>query len=326
MSASSGKTYLLLWGECDRVGWSLKTRRGLLPGFPPSSVDLPNSGTWDLTGYYRQAPLGPAISESASSSSPLLPTPVAQDSSTSAEAYLERKSRDGSQRTAVTSLAVVVRDCLLPTPTAGDGQGGGVRPTTAKQLTQPTGTGAGRSRLRDVALALIPTPVAADGQGSRIAHSEHPSGTKVSVPSQMVAMALLPTPTAHDAHGAKTPEQVQRQRERGGGVSNLNEVVLTLLPTPTAADAKSNAGQRDKPNRPKAGTTLTEAARGMALLPTPMARDGDGRTGGDNNTRRRMARGHGPMLPELMDYPLSPDCQTAPPGTTGLPSGDMRLF
>lgn len=77
---------------------------------------------------------------------------------------------------------------------------------------------------------------------------------------------------------------------------SLQMVALALLPTPTAADAKSNAGQRDKLNRPKAGTTLTEAARGMALLPTPMARDGDGRTGGGNNARRRMARRAWPEL------------------------------
>jgi len=208
MSAFCGTTYWLWWQDCDLDGWSLRTRQGLLPGFPPSSVALPASGTWDLTGYWPQAPLGPPIDETVSSL--LLPTPVAQDSSTSTEAFLERKSRDGSQRTTVTSLQVLMTGCLLPTPTAGD--------------------------------------------------------------------------------------------------------------------AKSSTGQKDQPDRPKAGTTLTEAARAMALLPTPMARDGDGRTGGANNARRRVERGHGPMLPEMLDWIGSSGCQTAPPETTGRPSGDMRLF
>ena len=211
MSGSSGKTYWLVWEDCDLDGWSLRTRRGLLPGFPPSCTDLPRSGTWDLTGYSPQPALVPATSASGSSSSPdLLPTPVAQDSSTGAEAYLRRKSRDGSERTVVTSLAVVARDCLLPTP--------------------------------------------------------------------------------------------------------------------TAADAKSTAGQRDKPNRPKAGTTLTEATHAIALLPTPTARDGDGRTAGGNNARRRMTRGDGPMLPELLDYLSSAGCQMAASETTAQRSGDTRLF
>ena len=212
MSGSSGKTYWLLWDECDLDGWRLRTRRGLLPGFPPSCTDLPSSGTWDLTGYSPRPPLVPATSESGSSSSPdLLPTPVAQDSSTSAEAYLRRKSRDGSRRTVVTSLAVVARDCLLPTPTAKD---------------------------------------EASSSGANPAWG----------------------------HGA----------------------------------------------------TLTDAVRGTALLPTPtptpMARDGDGRTGGDNNARRRMARGQGPLLPELLDYLSSAECQMAASETTAPPSGDMRLF
>ena len=208
MSGSSGETYWLLWDECDLDGWSLRTRRGLLPGFPPSCTDLPSSGTWDLTGYSPQPPLVPATSESGSSSSPdLLPTPVAQDSSTSAEAYLRRKSRDGSERTVVTSLAVVARDCLLPTPTAKD---------------------------------------EASSSGANPAWG----------------------------HGA----------------------------------------------------TLTDAVRGMALLPTPMARDGDGRTGGGNNAHRRMTRGDGPMLPELLDYLSSPECQMAASETTAQRSGDTRLF
>lgn len=69
----------------------------------------------------------------------LLPTPVAQPSGTSAEAFLERKNRDGGARTTVTDLGMVVEQ-LLPTPTAM--RAGGNRETfmARKMRTVPSAT------------------------------------------------------------------------------------------------------------------------------------------------------------------------------------------
>ena len=47
------------------------------------------------------------------------------------------------------------------------------------------------------------------------------------------------TPQSHDCRGAKTPEQIEAQREKGGGVSNLNEQAqLSSWGTPTTRDHK----------------------------------------------------------------------------------------
>jgi hypothetical protein len=130
------------------------------------------------------------------------------------------------------------------------------------------------------------------------------------------------------------------------------QVLLTgcLLPTPTAGDAKSSAGQADRPDRPKAGTTLTEAARGLSLLPTPTASDGTGAEGccqegggvslpaivtallptptaHDEKGRGRRG-GHRTMAHDLTDVTglFSLECLTELSETTGPPSDDMPLF
>jgi hypothetical protein len=250
MSASYGMTYWLRWQDCDLDGWSLKTRQGLLPGFLPSSVALPASGTWDLMGYFPQPPLEPPTDETGSSSSRLLPTPVAQGTSTGAAAFLWRKSRDGSQRKVVTALAVVVRD-LLPTPTAADSK-------------------------------------SSAGQKDRRDHTK--AGTTLTEAAR--AMALLPTPTAGDGQGGgKRPTTIKQltQATGAGGASRLRDIALVLLPT-------------------------------------PRARDGTSGTGGRDTVRRRMGRDQGPALPGALDWIGLSDCQTAAFGTTGQPSVDMRLF
>lgn len=212
MSAGFGATYSMLWADCVLDGWCLRTHRGLLPGFPPSSIDWPSSVMWDEQGYSVQPPLEPAIAGNGGS---LLPTPCAQPSANTPEEHMVKKYRaDGSARSTVTDLQVLVTGCLLPTPTSTDA----------------------RSAAR----------FAPDGK----AHS------------------------------------------------------------------------------PRNGLGLTDWARGTALLPTPMARDGDGRTGGRRNAANRINRGQGPMLPELMDWIArsSPECQTGPSGTTAQHSDDMQLF
>lgn len=87
---------------------------------------------------------------------------------------------------------------------------------------------------------------------------------------------LLPSPTTADGSGGPGTSP-----KRTGGM-NLRTAV-TLLPSPTVADARNTrnatAGRRDGA-RFNAGVTLSDVGYdfpGMALLPTPTARDGDGR-------------------------------------------------
>jgi DNA (cytosine-5)-methyltransferase 1 len=98
----------------------------------------------------------------------LLPTPAAQESGQTPEYHAEMKrSMDGGPRQTVTSLSVMARqaeqtgvwsNALLPTPTKGDGEGGGVRSDmTWDRVHRSTGDG-GASRLRDVVALLLPTP------------------------------------------------------------------------------------------------------------------------------------------------------------------------
>jgi DNA (cytosine-5)-methyltransferase 1 len=84
---------------------------------------------------------------------------------------------------------------LLPTPTASDGSGGGIRTGLSWEgTTKSTGQG-GNSRLRDV-VGLLPTPKASDG-----ARGDCPGERKRNKPSLVSIEHYLPTPCASDATG-----------------------------------------------------------------------------------------------------------------------------
>lgn len=193
-----------LWSDCDLDGWSLRTRRGLLPTFPPSPVDFPGWGTWDLTGYCPLPPLGPATDETGSSS--LLPTPMTAYSGTSADAFLDRRpAGNGQRRKLIGDLQIVVRDCLLqvtascllPTPVAQDSG------TSAESyLARKSQDGSDRKAVTSLSVVLqdclLPTPTAADSR-SGAGQRGKPNRSKAGVTLTEVARgALLPTPTARD--------------------------------------------------------------------------------------------------------------------------------
>lgn len=111
------------------------------------------------------------------------------------------------------------------------------------------------------------------------------------------AVNLLPTPIAHDAQGGKTPEQVAAARAQGYGVSNVNETVVNeLLPTPVARDVKGGNIRGTQDCLPGA------VGMGMALLPTPVAGDGD--KGGPN---ARHGSGDKPLSSVLLPTPAATD-------------------
>jgi hypothetical protein len=356
MNGSCGPTYSMWWDDCVLDGFVLRTRQGLLPGFPPSSIDLPKWGTWDRGGWWPRATWEPATNGNGTS---YLPTPVAHDSGNRSENHhLAKKNRaDGGNRTSVTSLQIVVTQCLLPTPTAwrqsesaesfaqrklDHGITGGVSsldvvvehcllltpqatdewvPATTSENTLHRGdpTSARRNTsgsLTKEVARLLPTPSVADSTGGHTSRS----GDRIDEPLLGGVARLLPTPTA--AHGRRFDGDGNVYGDAHTGLSLEN---WALLPTPTTADGFGGPGG----HRGGGPNLRTEVVHWV--LPTPVARDGDMRAGGGNRAARRMmAHETGPNLPEVLNWvannPSSPACPTAPAGTTGPPYDDMRLF
>ena len=122
---------------------------------------------------------------------------------------MERKSRDGSERSAVTDLGLAVR--LLPTPT-----------------TEPmTGNGHARNLGGEVK-ALLPTPTARDHKDGVPCEAVEENGLL-----GRVVWRMLPTPRTSDANGSGA---------HGDGGDDLRTTVDRHLPTPRAnADRASRA-------------------------------------------------------------------------------------
>lgn len=75
-----------------------------------------------------------------------------------------------------------------------------------------------------------------------------------------------PSVQAHDAKGGKTQEQVTAMKlRRGGGISNLNEIVMTVLPcpwsAPTTRDHKDTAGMSRTGTNPDGSTRTRDDHR-----------------------------------------------------------------
>ncbi len=117
----------------------------------PSSVTLPKQGSMRSGVLYPLPPLAPATDATDCS---CLPTPAANDSGNTPENHLRKKPG----RTKITSLAVMARGGLLPTPRAQLGES---RNNTAWQrpLDQPQNLENAIARIPSVA-ELLPTPTA----------------------------------------------------------------------------------------------------------------------------------------------------------------------
>ena len=189
-----------------------------------------------------------AVAEVLAEDGSLLPTPRALDA-TGVRGRTENRSDEANAR-AGASLTDVAR--LLPTPTRGDGEGGGKRvDVTWDDTTRSTGDG-GASRLRDVAglmggdgVRLIGTPTAGLGEGGGRRAAAYAEGR---TPNPQELIDLLPTPTAQAAkHAELAPSE--RSGSRSQDDANLWVVVPRLagdapdgeplLPTPATANSKS---------------------------------------------------------------------------------------
>jgi hypothetical protein len=228
-------------------------------------------------GFAYELPMSePRTDENGSSSSPLLPTPSAEES-TPTDDYVAEMQESGidpaarlylpgrkwhAQRT----LSRIV-PALLPTPTAGDHKS--TRNSTGDERGWERGARHAGTTLTDAASKLLPTPSASqnDGHDPEVflerrerekAKGQNGNGFGMTLG---MAVQLLPTPTGDDANNVT--------RESGDFQSLAREaykLAEPLLPTPTTQDAKNTAGpsQHERNSDP-----LNVVAAKM--LPTPTA-------------------------------------------------------
>jgi hypothetical protein len=223
--SSSWRTWpaIGLWGSTPFSGsWPKQgmTRSGCayeLPTSVPhtdvsgcsSSLPTPRSSR-DASGTETMYAFGATRSDHARPQGQvLLPTPAAADGNGGGQMGSEghmmplpgaviqllptatsRDHKGANQRGDATCLT----GALLPTPTVGDGQGGGKRQGVAwGDTTKSTGDG-GASRLRDVVGLLLPTPAAHDSHNTPENHlRKKPGRTMVTSLQVIVDHGLIPT-------------------------------------------------------------------------------------------------------------------------------------
>ncbi len=234
MSVTSGRGLPVPFAFYDPESRSLRTSQVTFDSdSTPSSPTLPPSGSMRSGALYARRRSALPTSATASSSSPLLPTPRTSDTNGPGV------HGDGGMdlRTTVT---------LLPTPAARDWKSG-----------ESNLIGTNARPLNEVAVNLLPTPRASDTgtPGRRASEGFRP-------PLSQVVLPLFPTPTA-------TPYGNNQSDSPGAAVRpSLNSLAPTLLPTPAAADSRDTANFRPDgtPYGQGYGPTLLDATR--HLLPT----------------------------------------------------------
>ena len=206
MSDTSGPTSYAPFARWDRDSQSWRTSEATsLWDLELSSLTLPAWGGL-RDGELCEHPTPERLTSAPAFSS--LPTPSANDT-TGAEDQAQRQNRGAG--------GPMLRDLptLLPTPTKGDGEGGGKRAgVTWESTTKSTGNG-GASRLRDV-VSLLPTPAVNDmGEGKTLEWWDDwaprqkaadgrpaPHGRSLAIKAQR----LLPTPTTQHSSGGYNPD------------------------------------------------------------------------------------------------------------------------
>ena len=141
---------------------------------------------------------------------------------------------------------------LLRTPVASEAEGGARHPDDAK-------AGGNTLKLGWQLLAhgghiqpKLPTPTVSDQYSDNLASSQQTEGSMHSVTLAQIVNRpdLLPIPNTMDMLPARTPEQKEANRGKGG-YSNLREsVVNDLLPTPQTGDGEK--GMTSTPEHRKA--------------------------------------------------------------------------
>jgi hypothetical protein len=338
MTVGSGPPYSMWWTDCVLDGWSLRTHQGLLPGFPPSSIDWPNSVTWDEVGFLPLPPLVPVTDENGGSALPTWcpnPEPLTAETAWAAglfegEGYFWQPtvSRADQKPRAGAGLGMTDRDAVERfCRSVGMGKVTGPWPQLGRG-TKPTWrwTLYGIEKVSHLASMLWDglcarrrariTEILTMAMGSR---------------NQLDRLPLLPTPLT--GYTSSSPEEYMMRKERashGATVpTDLQVVVTCLLPTPMANQSGKTPeshllakNQADGSNR--SSITDLQILLRDCLLSTPTARDAA--------SPARFAPDGAPHSPKnglgLTDWARasSPECQTAPKETTGLLLENMPLF
>lgn len=181
----------------------------------PFSERWPTSGMTRDGVAYALPTWAHRTADSASSSSPILPTPEAKLHDSGPD--YARANRPGSGGD---DLTTAIHRELLPTPTARDHKG--------------------QNQRRDATClpgALLPTPTSTDAKGSRRSTARTEEWTSNTGTTLTDATLLLPTPRATD--GTKGgPNQ------RGSSGDLMLPSAVHLLPTPTTAMASGGNANR----------------------------------------------------------------------------------
>ena len=213
-------------------GSLLKTSRqfSLFQQEEPYSENLPRSGSMRNGELYERPMLAPRIDGTGRSS---WPTPVANDDNKTPEGHLAMKQRMGqrdgsnSNRTAITSLQVIVQDWR--TPNTRDHHEGGPR------LDHPQRQFTIADQVRQWA-----TPNCRDDHNPSTPESARTQrkleqGWTIDLNEQA---AWWTTPQAHDSSGGN-PERVGRFGTKHGGANFADDVTLWRTPNAAVIEAKS---------------------------------------------------------------------------------------
>ena len=184
------------------------------------------SETWQTSGtmrngkVYELPTLGPRITDSECSSSPILRTPAASEAERGHQPEDKSKARGGQ----VTLSGQMMT--YFPTPKARDSQ--------------------------------------AEGYEAGLRRATPQVGTIVKGLVEGDARVLMPTPNTMDHLPARTPEQKELNKGKGGYANVRETVVNDLLPTPVAAEGLKAPAQQDAETKVKTGQVwLSNEAKGM---------------------------------------------------------------
>ena len=220
---SFGSISLEPFARYDRDTQSLKMCQGTLQlGLPESLPTLPTSGLMRNGNCYQRQPLVPRTLDIDSIR---WPTPVAQDTNRSVQAYFEmRKKKFPNDPTYIGSLQVMVRaldEGLWPEPGNSskrsnyqDSRTDAELPLAELSRMWPTPTDETPKRKR-----AVPTPQARDGQrgipseGHAARRAAAGSNRTMALEDWVSLNRRFPTPTAQDAKNNGGPAQALRRTQ-----------------------------------------------------------------------------------------------------------------
>lgn len=206
MSATYGRTSPRQFAFYDHDSSCWRTWPAIsLWGSEPFSGTWPRSGTTRDGAAFELPTSAPRTAATGCSSSPLLPTPAAQEPGGTVEQYHDRLRKADGREPTFTPLSMLVQT-LLPTPTVNDSRGG--RNMTSGR-SDPDSKHHDGMTLTDWC-RLLPTPTARDWKDGPPCEAVEENALL-----GRVVWRLLPTPASADA--IRGPDYARMNRGASGG-------------------------------------------------------------------------------------------------------------